>query len=200
MLRGNAGIKEFCMLKGERIILRPVNEADLDSLFELTRQYPDMGSHFSFSLLSQLVEKNYFEPQDPSPETPEGSLMITDLSGGLLGSIAYFKGLRYARGYELAFHIFRTRHRGKGYMTEALHLLVDYLFGVKKTPRLQLNFEKENGATQKVAEKCGFTYEGTMRQAVLTGEDERGDVQDLVLYSLLRREWKERSKRAKGNG
>jgi RimJ/RimL family protein N-acetyltransferase len=40
----------------------------------------------------------------------------------------------------------------------------------------------ENGASRRIAEKCGFTLEGTVRGAFFND----GRNQDVVLYSLLR--------------
>ncbi|MCP5101992.1 MAG: GNAT family N-acetyltransferase, partial [bacterium] len=117
------------MLQGERIALRTITKDDIDTVFELTRQYPDMDDLFPMSLLSELIVRKHFEPGE-SPESagenPGRCLLITDKTGTIIGSIAYFKGPRYVAGLELAYHIFRPVNRGKGYMGEALRLLAAY--------------------------------------------------------------------------
>ncbi len=178
------------MLEGERIVLRTIKTDDIDTIFELTRKYPDMGDIFPVSLLHELIVKKHFEPGDSSGEDSEACLLITDKSGTIMGSIAYIKGLRYVEGLELAYHIFRPIHRGKGYMSEALQVLMAYLFVVKKIPRLQINLEKGNTGSRKVAEKCGFTYDGTMRKALLS----KGKWKDIEMFSLLREEWEKLSR------
>ena len=75
-------------------------------------------------------------------------------------------------------------------MTEAVQLLVDYLFGAKKEHRIQLVIVGENGASRRIAETCGFALEGTVRGAFFND----GRNQDVLLYSLLRsdpRPWHE---------
>jgi RimJ/RimL family protein N-acetyltransferase len=67
-------------------------------------------------------------------------------------------------------------------VTEAVQLLVDYLFATKKQHRIQLVIVPENAASRRIAEKCGFTLEGTLRGAFFNG----GRNHDVVVYSLLR--------------
>lgn len=67
-------------------------------------------------------------------------------------------------------------------MTEAVQLLTDYLYATKKINRIHLVIVPENAASRRVAEKCGFTLEGTARGAFFND----GRNQDVVLYSFLR--------------
>ena len=69
-------------------------------------------------------------------------------------------------------------------MTEALSLLVRYLFDTKKVNRLELTTLVGNAASKRVAEKCGFKSEGIARQAVF----HRGENVDLERFSILREE------------
>ena len=69
-------------------------------------------------------------------------------------------------------------------MTAALRIFSAYLFELKPTPRLQLGMFKGNAASRKVAEKCGYQYEGTQRQ----GNFLRGQYHDRETFSLLRNE------------
>ena len=75
-------------------------------------------------------------------------------------------------------------------MTEAVQLLTDYLFATKNVNRIHLVIVPENAASRRIAEKCGFTLEGTVRGAFFND----GRSQDVVLYLLLRddpRPWRE---------
>jgi RimJ/RimL family protein N-acetyltransferase len=75
-------------------------------------------------------------------------------------------------------------------VTEAVQLLTDYLFAAKKVNRIHLVIVPENAASRRIAEKCSFTLEGTIRGAFFND----GRSQDVVLYLLLRddpRPWRE---------
>jgi aminoglycoside 6'-N-acetyltransferase len=65
--------------------------------------------------------------------------------------------------------------------------MVDYLFLSKDIVRIQATTHFGNVASQKVLEKGGFKREGTLRKAVQS----RGEWTDLVLFSILKEEWKE---------
>jgi L-amino acid N-acyltransferase YncA len=70
--------------------------------------------------------------------------------------------------------------------------LVDYLTGAKKQHRIHLVIVPGNEASRRVAEKCGFVPEGTVRGAFFNG----GRNHDVLLYSLLRtdpRPWHSRA-------
>ena len=77
--------------------------------------------------------------------------------------------------------------RGKGYGTEAIQMMVDYLFLEKDIVRVQAPAATGNIASQKALEKSGFSKEGLMRKSWLV----RGEHMDQYLYSILREEWKE---------
>jgi RimJ/RimL family protein N-acetyltransferase len=71
-------------------------------------------------------------------------------------------------------------------MTEAVSLLVTYLFLTKKINRLQIVVPPLNAASRRVAEKCGFKLEGVMRGVYFLN----GMHQDVEIYALLRNEAK----------
>jgi [ribosomal protein S5]-alanine N-acetyltransferase len=71
-------------------------------------------------------------------------------------------------------------------MPEAVDLLVRYLFSRLKNNRIRLIIHPENLASCRVAEKCGFTYEGTARGAWYY----RGTNHDVEVYAILRDEVK----------
>jgi RimJ/RimL family protein N-acetyltransferase len=75
--------------------------------------------------------------------------------------------------------------RGKGYGSEAVLLLTDYLFLHKDIGRIQAETHPANAASQRVLEKAGFTREGILRRSFFS----RGVWRDTAMYSLLREEW-----------
>jgi ribosomal-protein-alanine N-acetyltransferase len=77
--------------------------------------------------------------------------------------------------------------RSKGYGTEAVQLVVDYLFLSKDHARIQAIADVRNKASQRILEKAGFQREGTIQKCLFN----RGELRDYYLYSLLREEWKE---------
>jgi len=61
--------------------------------------------------------------------------------------------------------------RGKGYGTEAIQIILDYLFLNTEVVRIQVRTDEGNMPSQRVLEKAGFTREGTMRkESYIRGE------------------------------
>jgi ribosomal-protein-serine acetyltransferase len=59
---------------------------------------------------------------------------------------------------------------GEGIVTAMVNALADHAFGVWKLHRLDLRAGVENTRSRAVAERCGFTLEGVMRDAELVGD------------------------------
>ncbi len=58
-----------------------------------------------------------------------------------------------------------SEHAGRGYTTLAVKMLAVLAFDRFACDRLQVMHDEANVASQRVVEKCGFVYEGTMRNA-----------------------------------
>ena len=86
-------------------------------------------------------------------------------------------------GYSLA----KSRW-GKGYMTEAAKRLIRYGFEELSLDVLMIRTSDTNRRSQRVIEKCGFQYEGTLRRAYRTFD---GGMREVRCYSMLKEEYKQ---------
>ncbi|MHC0037644.1 GNAT family N-acetyltransferase [Pseudoneobacillus sp. C159] len=87
--------------------------------------------------------------------------------------------LRADIGAELA-----KEYWGKGIVSETFQAILTYGFKELKLNRIQALIEPDNIASQKLAEKCGFTREGLLRQYEYTN----GKFDNLYMYSRLKEE------------
>ena len=171
------------MLEGPNVILRLFTQNDLDEFLKLENTYAEMGEFASVDLRSPAAFRKQFN-ETGGWDDKLGRMLITDESNRMLGHIMFIKEPSFQSGYEVGFVVFRREDRGKGYTTEALRIFSAYLFELKPIPRLQLSTHADNIAARRVAEKCGYKLEGTLRRMFFT----RGAYVDYVLYSLLRDE------------
>ena len=171
------------MIQGKKIVLRTLREGDLDELVKLAGDFHQIGPFWPIGLPSRHGMGKRFEENGFWGEK-EGFLAIADREDRLLGTIGFFSVAHYFDAYEIGYNLFREEDRGKGFGTEALRIFSAYIFGLKPVARLQLTAMVENQPSRRIAEKCGFTMEGTLRKATFL----RGRHWDLVLYSLLREE------------
>ena len=171
------------MLEGANVILRLFTDDDLDEFLKLDNTCAEMGEFAPVDLRSPAAFRKQFS-ETGGWDDKLGRMLITDRGGRILGQIMFIKEPSYQSGYEVGFVVFRREDRGKGYTTEALRIFSAYLFELKGIPRLQLGTHADNIAARRVAEKCGYKLEGTLRQFFFT----RGEYVDYVQYSLLRDE------------
>jgi RimJ/RimL family protein N-acetyltransferase len=171
------------MLKGERITLRPVRESDLETLWLVHANISNRGPFYPQGIRSEPeFRREYAESGFWTRE--EGTLLITTHDGRIVGNIEYFPTLRYLSELELSYQLFDRADDGKGYVTEAVRLLVRYLFENRTVNRIRLVIHPHNVGSKRVAEKTGFQLEGVMRGAWLS----RGRYRDVELWSILREE------------
>ncbi len=84
---------------------------------------------------------------------------------------------------------------GRGLMTEALRLGIEYMFGERNLHRIMANFIPENAKSARVLEKLGFVIEGKAKEYLKIN----GRWQDHVLTSLTNPRWQEPGSRSMSN-
>lgn len=171
------------MLTGKDINLRLIKDEDIPEMLDLTNNLCHRGDYLGVELHHEMKIKKYYSDAG-FWEKDFGRMIIIDKSGGLLGAVTFFKGVGDSEGYEIGCQIYRKEDRGKGYATEAIKLFCAYIFELKPIQRLQICTVKENIAARRVAEKCGFIFEGTMRKGYFA----RGKYHDLDFLSMIREE------------
>jgi len=122
------------------------------------------------------LEKTYAEQKDAQ------WFFIEKKDGTKIGSISHFLS---AGEVELGYFITSTERR-KGFATEAITLMVDYLFLSREIIRIQAKADPENIASWKALEKAGFKREGVLRKTFYC----RGKWRDDCMYSILKEEWR----------
>lgn len=168
------------MLKGKSITLRPVRETDIDQLYAYHIDIDNRGDYFPRGILSQPAFRKQFE-ENGFWSKEDGMLVIVSPADEILGHIEFFKTVNYLDEYELSYQLYAPEQRGKGVTTEAVNLLVRYLFETKPVNRIRLVIHPENRASRRLAEKCGFKHEGTARGAWYN----KGKHQDVEIYAIL---------------
>lgn len=168
------------MLKGKSISLRPVRETDLDQLYTLHLDIDNRGGYFPRGVLSQPAFRKQFQETGYWTKE-EGTLVMVSPKDEILGHIEFFKTVNYLDEFELSYQVYAAEQRGKGIATEAVSLLVHYLFETKRVNRIRLVIHPENLASRRLAEKCGFRHEGTARGAWYN----QGRHQDVEIYAIL---------------
>ena len=174
-------LTQWCwtLLEGKNVNLRIMEKEDLPLALEWTNTPEYSGEYNVFFQVSKAdAQKGY---DSLSPE--EGAFWIEKKDGCKIGHVNHKP---VGKAQELNYAILPSE-RGKGNCSEAVKIMVDYLFLSKKIVRIPALTDVRNGASQKVLEKAGFMKEGVVRKEDFI----RGDWRDCCLYSILKEEWKE---------
>jgi hypothetical protein len=76
----------------------------------------------------------------------------------------------------------RTTEAGKGYGTEAVLALTDWALGSLKARRVELVTDEANYGSRRLAERCGFTLEGVLRNTMQSPD---GQIRNSCVYARL---------------
>ncbi len=174
------------MIRGEKIYLRAVNQADLILLESWNNNADFNGKYNDFGFRpAGSLEKHFAE--DGLIGSRTGELLVVNYVDEVVGVVSYHQerygpndgSVVYNIGINLA-----PEHRGKGYGSEAQKLLAAYLFATYPIMRVEASTDIENIPEQKALEKAGFRCDGVMRKA----QWRAGDWHDIAVYSKLRGE------------
>jgi hypothetical protein len=100
------------MLKGENITLRPVREADLDTLRELDLDLDSRGDYWPMSIMSETAYRQEYQHTGFWGEN-FGRLLMVEKKGTIIGEIMYFKTVMYMDELEIGTMRGCMFHRGE---------------------------------------------------------------------------------------
>ena len=112
-----------------------------------------------------------------------------DAGAPLIGSAGFYDWDAEVRSAEFGYDL-RPEYWGRGLMAEALTAILDFAFGSLGLNRAQVLLMPRNLRSRRLVERLGFTKEGALREHDF---DERGELCDDVVFSLLAREWRART-------
>jgi len=154
--------------------LRPPTKADVPAIVEacqdaeLARFIPGFPSPYTMSDAKAWVARK---------QRPARTFLIVDAeTDRLLGAIE----VRVAETGSIGYWV-RSDARGRDVATRATKLLAGWALEQGGVERLELTTDVDNVASQRVAEKAGFTREGVLRAHLKIGRARR----DSVMFSLL---------------
>lgn len=166
------------VLEGKTVNLKIMEKEDLPILLEWDNNPGVLGEYEQIRQETKAeLEKTYDNLKDAQ------WFFVQKKNGTKIGYAAHY----LVAGETEVGYLIVPNERRKGYVTEAIKLIVDYLFLSKEIVRVQARADPENTASWKALENAGFKREGIMRKTFFC----RGKWRDDCIYSILREEWKE---------
>jgi RimJ/RimL family protein N-acetyltransferase len=109
------------------------------------------------------------------------------IEGKLIGNIGIMHLDWLNRKADIGVMIGEKEYWSKGYGTEAINLLLRYMFEELNLERIGLYCDEENLRAQRSYQKCGFRVEGKLRHYLF----KNGQFIDDIMMSILRSDWEE---------
>ncbi|NJK96022.1 MAG: GNAT family N-acetyltransferase [Bacteroidales bacterium] len=177
--------------KTERIYIRPVCMDDKESMF---RYRSDSDTNKYLSLIPQSVEDvaafiNATSSEMNVPGTWYQFVIIEQTSNLLIGDIGlhFLKSDAENKQVEIGYTLSKD-FRGKGYATEALKIIIDFLVYTLNKHRIIASIDPVNIDSIKLVERLGFRKEAHFVESIFF----HGKWVDDLVYAILAKEWKQR--------
>lgn len=179
-------------LKGKRILLRPPRMSDAEDIYRnlrvriIGKWLPNLPKPYKKKNASEYVRKCKRDLE----KMEQYNFLITEQKTGIVaGAIGFVKLDKKDKNGELGYWLGK-RYWGKGFMSEAVGLILNFGFNKLKLHRIYARVFEENIASSVVLKKAGFKLEGRMREKW----HRFGRWHDVLSYSILDREFKARRK------
>jgi RimJ/RimL family protein N-acetyltransferase len=175
------------MIETERILLRPIESKDNKQVFGY-RSDTETNKYQGF-IPKELEEVNSFIAKNPSeinqPESWFQFVIIQKKSDKIIGDIGiHFIGDDSFQS-EIGCTLSKEFH-GKGFATEAMKIIIDYLFKTLDKHRIICSVDPKNSGSIKLLEMLNFRKEAHFKESLLIN----GEWTDDIIYALLKSEWK----------
>ena len=171
-------------LTTERLNLTMFSLSDAKDLFDYAKN-PNVGPHAgwaphkSIDESKKIIKEIFFPAQSWAIRLKSNNKVIGSI--GLEEDRFRPGGNSREMGYSLA-----EEHWHKGIMTEAASEVLRFAFEEMMLDQVGICTSKVNQRSQRVIEKCGFKYEGTIRRAYKIYD---GSMRDSMVFSILKCEW-----------
>ncbi len=152
-------------LRTERLCLRRLWRTDLEDVFAYSSD-PEVPKYLLWSPHRNLTDtKHYLAEVDRKYKRGEFYDWGIEYGGHIIGTVGFSRlSVRDSTG-ELGY-VIHSKHWRQGIATEAVKRVIKYGFETLGLNRIEARFLPENTGSRRVAESCGLTVEGTLREAI----------------------------------
>lgn len=171
----------------ENIELRTLKTSDAQGFFDITKKNNKhlrqwLGWLDDDKTLADT--EKYIEGSNKRFEDKEGLDLAIFQDNEQIGGIGLFPWDTSNKKISIAYWLVEE-HQGKGIMTDAMKVILDYVFNEMKLNRIEITVAIENTRSSALPKKLGFTLEGIAREGGWLYDH----FVDLEVYSLLAKEW-----------
>jgi aminoglycoside 6'-N-acetyltransferase len=177
-------------LETKRLILRSFRDSDLNA-FSAYRSDPAVAKYqgwdapYSLEAAAAFIQEMKERQPGTTGEWYQIAVELRD-GGALIGDCAFHILARDGQQAEIGF-TFAAPHQKKGYATEAVARLLEYLFGDLSMRRVSATCDAENLASARLLERIGMRREAHLIENIWF----KGAWGSEYTYALLKKEWEQ---------
>ncbi len=177
----------FSKLMTSRLVLRPLRLSDSAAVFAY-RSDPEVARFQMWEPEAEGEVRSFIENlQELAIDTPGTwyQLAITlKKSGVLIGDCGLHFPLEEPKQMEVGITL-APAHQRRGYGTEALEGVIEYLFVKLGKHRVYASVDPRNEASMALLKRVGMRKEGHFRESIWV----KGEWVDDLIYAILEKEW-----------
>lgn len=165
------------IIRTKRLTLEPASEEHVEGLVAAIRSsLPQLQPWMAWTVDWEPEESRRYLSDRPKGD----HLSAVIVEGRVIGIVSILVAKPSLGWGELGYWV-ATEHAGKGYMTEALDAFISWAFEDLGLHRVELRAGVDNAASNRVAEKLGFTNCGVVRETAVGA----GGFYDCNLWELV---------------
>ena len=162
----------FEELRGERVIIRPYRHGDEEALREaVVESREHLRPWMPWADTHQTIEESREWVEQAVAKWRQREEMILSIwekeTGRFLGGTGLHPRNWDIPSFEVGYWIRRSAE-GRGYVTEAMRLLVEYALEELRARRVEIRCDEHNVRSAAVALRLGFKQEALLRNHMLT--------------------------------
>lgn len=179
------------LINTDRLILRKFIVSDSADVLNNWASKEDVQFNYGEPVYKTIDEvesllKKYIEKYDS--DNPYRWAIILKETNECIGQIAYFL-MDFKNEFAEIEYCIGTDFQNLGYAIEATKAVIDFGFDKINLHKIQICCRPINEKSNRVIDKCGFTYEGTLRDYFKFNDG----FQDRKYYSILKDEYKNKA-------
>ena len=184
----NFSFDKEIILENAFILVRPINENDIDNLLPVATKDKDLLQFsptpiYTKELLKKYIDKAVNNRRNKNRYT---FIVFDKIKNAFAGSTSFLNISNADDRLEIGATWYGKEFQRTGLNRNCKYLLLEYAFESLEAVRVEFKTDERNLASRKAIEKIGAKFEGILRRHTLLYDGFR---RNTVCYSILKSEW-----------
>lgn len=184
----NFSFEKEIILENTFVLLRPINEADMDNLLAVATKDKGLLEFSPTPIYTKELLKKYIDKAvDNRRKNNRYTFIVFDKKQNAFAGSSSFLNISNADDrLEIGATWYGKEFQRTGLNRNCKYLLLEYAFDNLNAGRVEFKTDERNLASRKAIEKTGGQFEGILRRHTLMYDGFR---RNTVCYSILKSEW-----------